>query len=169
MIKICKKYLRYLEYCKLLHDEKSRYDVSLLLNYWLYGMLTHIYGANSTEKIRTGFSALQLKWTYFDYRKINEPYHLKCKPNFEIVNHNDWDKRKKLYDYYVDYDILIGTEIGPIGPIAPGLVTGFEIEVIPQNSQIGTEVGHSVLTVAPVFIHQYVPDFASLEDTIKVL
>ncbi|SBS94082.1 PIR Superfamily Protein [Plasmodium ovale curtisi] len=108
MIKICKKYLRYLEYCKLLHDDNSLYKVSLLFNYWLYGMLTHIYGANSTDKIRAGFGALQYKWTYFDYYRKNEPHYLKCKPNFEIVNHNDWDKRKKLYDYYVDYDILFG-------------------------------------------------------------
>ncbi|SBS95856.1 PIR Superfamily Protein [Plasmodium ovale curtisi] len=108
VIKICKKYLRYLEYCKLLNDDNSLYKVSVLFNYWLYGVLTHIYGSNSTEKIRTGFSALQLKWTYFDYRRITEPYYLKCKPNFELVNHNDWDKRKKLYDYYVDYDILFG-------------------------------------------------------------
>ncbi|SBT83289.1 PIR protein, partial [Plasmodium ovale] len=108
MIKICKKYLRYLEYCKLLHDESSLDNVSTLFNYWLYGMLTHIYGANSTNKISAGFSALQFKWTYFNYRRRNEPYYLKCKPNFEIVNHNDWDKRKKLYDYYVDHDILFG-------------------------------------------------------------
>ncbi|SBT58389.1 PIR Superfamily Protein [Plasmodium ovale wallikeri] len=108
MIKICKKYLRYLEYCKSLYDDNSLYKVSVLFNYWLYGVLTHIYGSNSTEKIITGFSALQLKWTNFDYRRRSEPYYLKCKTNFELVNHNDWDKRKKLYDYYVDHDILVG-------------------------------------------------------------
>ncbi|SBT59264.1 PIR Superfamily Protein [Plasmodium ovale wallikeri] len=106
MIKICKKYLRYLEYCKLLHNENSLYKVSILFNYWLYGMLTHIYGANNTDKIITGFSALQLKWTYFDYSRINNQYYKKCKPELSMVNHHDWDKRKKLFDYYVDYDIL---------------------------------------------------------------
>ncbi|SBT56266.1 PIR Superfamily Protein [Plasmodium ovale wallikeri] len=109
MIKICKKYLRYLEYCKLLHDEISLDNVSILFNYWLYGMLTHIYGTNSTEKIRTGFSALQLKWTYFDYSRINNQYYKKCKPELSMVNHQDWDKRKKLYDYYVDYSTLYDT------------------------------------------------------------
>ncbi|SBT56027.1 PIR Superfamily Protein [Plasmodium ovale wallikeri] len=79
VVKICKKYLRYLEYCKLLNDDNSLYKVSVLFNYWLYGVLTHIYGSYSTEKIRTGFSALQIKWTYFDYRRRNEPYYLKCK------------------------------------------------------------------------------------------
>ncbi|SBS93723.1 PIR Superfamily Protein [Plasmodium ovale curtisi] len=118
----------------------NQYNVSTLFNYWLYSMLTHIYGANSTNKISASFSALQLKWTYFDYRRINEPYYLKCKPNFEIVNHNDWDKRKKLYDYYVDYDILIGHG------------TRSEKEVTSETSQIGTKVGQSVLGITPVLI-----------------
>ncbi|SBT53770.1 PIR Superfamily Protein [Plasmodium ovale wallikeri] len=107
MIKICKKYLRYLEYCKLLHAENALYKVSILFNYWLYSMLTHIYGANITDKIRAGFSALQLKWGYFYSIISNKPYYEKCKPKFSIVNHEDWDKRNKLYDYYVDSDILI--------------------------------------------------------------
>ncbi|SBT84852.1 PIR protein [Plasmodium ovale] len=108
MIKICKKYLRYLEYCKLLNDEISLDKVSILFNYWLYGMLTHIYGVNSTNKISAGVSALQFKWTYFDYSRINNQYYKKCKLELSTVNHQDWDKRKKLYDYYVDSDILIG-------------------------------------------------------------
>ncbi|SBT57906.1 PIR Superfamily Protein [Plasmodium ovale wallikeri] len=69
-------------------------------------MLTHIYGANNTDKIITDFSALQLKWTYFDYSRINNQYYKKCKPELSMVNHHDWDKRKKLFDYYVDYDTL---------------------------------------------------------------
>ncbi|SBT57501.1 PIR Superfamily Protein [Plasmodium ovale wallikeri] len=62
-------------------------------------MLTHIYGANNTDKIITDFSALQLKWTYFDYSRINNQYYKKCKPELSMVNHHDWDKRKKLFDY----------------------------------------------------------------------
>ncbi|SBT03044.1 PIR Superfamily Protein [Plasmodium ovale curtisi] len=108
MIGICKKFLRYLENCKYWYDEKSRYDVSILLNYWLYEKITDIYGPDNTDKISAGFSALQFVWGYFDYYRKDEPYYLKCKPNLEIVNHNDWDRRKKLYDYYVDYDILFG-------------------------------------------------------------
>ncbi|SBS89861.1 PIR Superfamily Protein [Plasmodium ovale curtisi] len=106
MIKICKKYLRYLEYCKLLHDEISLDNVSILFNYWLYGMLIHIYGCNSTNKISAGFSALQFKWGYFNNILANKPYYIKCKPELSMVDHEDWDKRKKLYDYYVDYDTL---------------------------------------------------------------
>ncbi|SBT58059.1 PIR Superfamily Protein [Plasmodium ovale wallikeri] len=90
----------------LLHDEISLDNVSILFNYWLCGMLTHIYGANNTDKIITDFSALQLKWTYFDYSRINNQYYKKCKPELSMVNHHDWDKRKKLFDYYVDYDTL---------------------------------------------------------------
>ncbi|SBT02164.1 PIR Superfamily Protein [Plasmodium ovale curtisi] len=91
-----------------MHDDNSLYKVSILFNYWLYGMLSYIYGANSTDKIRAGFGALQLKWTYFDYSRINNQYYKKCKPNLNMVYHSDWEKRKKLYDYYVDSDILIG-------------------------------------------------------------
>ncbi|SBT53329.1 PIR Superfamily Protein [Plasmodium ovale wallikeri] len=58
MIKICKNYLRYIEYCKLLNDDNSLYKVSVLFNYWLYGVLTRFYGFNSIEKIRTDFSTL---------------------------------------------------------------------------------------------------------------
>ncbi|SBT73553.1 Plasmodium vivax Vir protein, putative, partial [Plasmodium ovale] len=175
MIKICKKYLRYLEYCKLLHNENSLYKVSILFNYWLYGMLTHIYGANNTDKIITGFSALQLKWTYFDYSRINNQYYKKCKPELSMVNHHDWDKRKKLFDYYVDYDTLStmaksfdddcerssmqhasaseqDTEVGPHGPGEPGLASGSETEVTSETSQIGTKVGQSVLGITSVLL-----------------
>ncbi|SBS90011.1 PIR Superfamily Protein [Plasmodium ovale curtisi] len=120
MIKICKKYLSYLEYCRLLHDEKSRYD---------------------------------FLWGYFDYYRIDEPYYLKYKPNFEIVNHNDWDKRKKLYDYYVDSDILIGSEQDTVvGLDVPGLGTRSETEVTSEASQIGTKLDQSVLGITPVLL-----------------
>ncbi|KNA00916.1 hypothetical protein PVNG_05346 [Plasmodium vivax North Korean] len=32
--------------------------------------------------------------------------HNKCNPKFETVNHQDWENRNKLYDYYIDYDTL---------------------------------------------------------------
>ncbi|SBT57437.1 PIR Superfamily Protein [Plasmodium ovale wallikeri] len=69
MIKICKNYLRYIEYCKLLNDDNSLYKDSVFFNYWLYGVLTHIYGFNSTEQIRTRFSALQNIDDKCDYYK----------------------------------------------------------------------------------------------------
>ncbi|SBS91400.1 PIR Superfamily Protein [Plasmodium ovale curtisi] len=108
MIIICKKFLRYLEYCKLWNNEYYRYDITTLLNYWLYDKLTDIYGANNTDKISSAFASLQCMWGYVDSYKQNDPHNQKCKPILKMVNHNDWDKRKKLYDYYVDHDILFG-------------------------------------------------------------
>ncbi|SBT57523.1 PIR Superfamily Protein [Plasmodium ovale wallikeri] len=29
-----------------------------------------------------------------------------CKPNYEMFKHKDWDKRKELYEYYIDYTTI---------------------------------------------------------------
>ncbi|SBT01300.1 PIR protein [Plasmodium ovale] len=109
MIKICKLYLRYLENCEELNKEGFGYDVSILFNYWLYDKLTNIYGAKNDSKISLRFANLQYIWDYKNSHRINESYYQKCKPNLNMVHHSDWDKRKKLYDYYVDYSILYDT------------------------------------------------------------
>ncbi|GAB69890.1 CYIR protein, partial [Plasmodium cynomolgi strain B] len=103
---ICKKFVRYLETSMELNFVDPAYDVCILLNYWLYDKLTKIFpGENNSEYIRKAFGSLQLVWhnLYYYSGKSN---HNKCNPNFKTVNHQDWDKRKKLYDYYVDYDYL---------------------------------------------------------------
>ncbi|SBT00096.1 PIR Superfamily Protein [Plasmodium ovale curtisi] len=109
VIIICKKFLNFLENSVVLYDENAEYDVSILLNYWIYDKLIAIYGAKNIEKIRFAFSALQFAWDYYKYTPKNISYHNKCKPNFDVVNHQDWEKRKELYDYYVDYKTLHGT------------------------------------------------------------
>ncbi|VUZ95025.1 PIR protein [Plasmodium vivax] len=106
MIPICKKYLRFLATSKEWSGIFSGFDVSLLLNYWLYEKLNDIYGPDYNELIRFGFSALQLIWAYFDDSRIREQYYNNCKPLFEIVNHQEWKNRKKLFEYYVNYDTL---------------------------------------------------------------
>ncbi|SBT02465.1 PIR Superfamily Protein [Plasmodium ovale curtisi] len=106
MIKICEKYLRYLEDCELLNNQSFGYDVSILFNYWLYDKLTNIYGSNNDSKISLGFANLQYLWTYENYSKINESDYKKCKPDLKMVNHQDWEKRKQLYDYCVNYDYI---------------------------------------------------------------
>ncbi|KMZ77372.1 hypothetical protein PVIIG_05767 [Plasmodium vivax India VII] len=103
MILICKKYLRFLDKSKSWRNVDTGYNISLLLNYWLYEKLIGIYGPNNDELIRQGFSALQQKWDTFDSSIIHESYYEKCKPNLKMVNNTDWDKRKELYDYCVDY------------------------------------------------------------------
>ncbi|CAI7718363.1 Plasmodium vivax Vir protein, putative [Plasmodium vivax] len=106
MILICKKYLRFLDKSKSWRDVVFGYDISLLLNYWLYEKIIGIYGSDNDELIKQGFSALQQIWDIFDSSRSEESYYKKCKPNLKIVNHTDWDKRKELYDYCVDCDTL---------------------------------------------------------------
>lgn len=99
MIKICENFLRYLESCEALNNSSFSYDVSIPLNYWLYDKLTNIYKDNNTNEISIGFGILQLIWDKINYPKKHEPYYKKCKPNFNMVNHPELNKRKELYEY----------------------------------------------------------------------
>ncbi|SBS95894.1 PIR Superfamily Protein [Plasmodium ovale curtisi] len=57
---ICKRILRYLENNTVWVDKNSGYDVSILLNYWIYDELTDIFGAQSTsEKISSAFDVFK--------------------------------------------------------------------------------------------------------------
>ncbi|KMZ96174.1 hypothetical protein PVNG_06347 [Plasmodium vivax North Korean] len=109
MIPICNKYLRFLDTSITWGGLFTNIDVSLLLNYWLYDKLILIYGDKSDGKIETGFSALQGIWDTFDSSRRENSYYKKCKPEPNLVNHDDWVNRKKLYDYYVDFDTLFKT------------------------------------------------------------
>ncbi|SBS99968.1 PIR Superfamily Protein [Plasmodium ovale curtisi] len=109
MIEICKKYLRFLENSKIWNEGNPQYDISILLNYWIYENLIGIYGADDNGKINTGFSALQYVWQYYNYTPKIETYHQKCNPNIDVVNHPDWNKRKEFYDYCIDYNTLYVT------------------------------------------------------------
>ncbi|SCA60806.1 Plasmodium vivax Vir protein, putative [Plasmodium vivax] len=106
IIQICKKYLRFLDTSKEWIGLFSVYDVSLLLNYWLYEKLIGIYGEENNEDIILGFTDLQMKWGYPQSKRYYESYYQKCKPKLSIVNHKDWKNRKELYDYYVDFNHL---------------------------------------------------------------
>ncbi|KMZ77136.1 hypothetical protein PVIIG_05346 [Plasmodium vivax India VII] len=104
MILICKKYHRFLDKYLTWSKLNSKFDVSLLLSYWLLENLIKIYADRNSNAVIVGFSALQGIWAdFFDYRKIKETHIKNCKPERDIVNHEDWEKRKKLYEYYVDY------------------------------------------------------------------
>ncbi|SBS93832.1 PIR Superfamily Protein [Plasmodium ovale curtisi] len=103
---ICTKFLRYLKNCEVLNNGSYKYDVSRLLNYWVYEKLINIYGADNTEEIRLGFSKLQYAWSYQEFYPKKNPYYEKCKPNLDMVNHNDWKNRKELYDYCINYEFI---------------------------------------------------------------
>ncbi|SBT53081.1 PIR Superfamily Protein [Plasmodium ovale wallikeri] len=104
---ICKKYLRYLDKNKTAWNVVNpKYDVCILLNYWIYYKLAYHFGLNNTEDINKAFSSFQYLWSYSMSPLNIKLYSEKCKPNFELVKHNDWQKRKELYDYCVNYDSI---------------------------------------------------------------
>ncbi|KNA02257.1 hypothetical protein PVNG_04488 [Plasmodium vivax North Korean] len=106
MIPICKKYLRFLDTSKEWIELFSAYDVSLLINYWIYEKLIRIYGDKESNDFIMGFSDLQMMWGYFDYGRKRETYYKKCWPDPSKFIHDDWEKRKELYNYYVDSNYL---------------------------------------------------------------
>ncbi|KMZ83189.1 hypothetical protein PVBG_06025 [Plasmodium vivax Brazil I] len=106
MILICKKYLRFLNKSESWSGVFSFYDVSLLLNYWIYDELTKIYVDENTNEIDIGFGVLQGKWGKFNSRRRNKLYYENCRPEPTKVNHKDWQKRKELYDYCINYNYL---------------------------------------------------------------
>ncbi|KMZ88719.1 hypothetical protein PVBG_05665 [Plasmodium vivax Brazil I] len=108
LIRICKKYITYLETSKVLNFVRPDYDVCILLNYWLYEKLPEIFGfQDSLYDISLAFGSLQHIWNQlYHYPRTRVNYN-NCKPEYETDNHEDWINRKKLYDYYVDYNYLI--------------------------------------------------------------
>ncbi|KMZ81714.1 hypothetical protein PVIIG_05546 [Plasmodium vivax India VII] len=106
---ICRKYLRFLDTSKSWGEGVSGYDVSLLLNYWLYDKLTHIYLGTRINSIDVVFGALQLICSTFKPSRSQEEYYKKCKPELDIVNHTEWKKRKELYDYCINYELISQT------------------------------------------------------------
>ncbi|SBT02968.1 PIR Superfamily Protein [Plasmodium ovale curtisi] len=107
---ICKNILRYLDKYAASIDNKTEYDVCILLNYWIYDTLTEILGSeNTSKKINLAFGSLQWMWNYPVDALKRTAYYNKCQPNFDIVKHEDWKKRKELYEYYVDYKTILYT------------------------------------------------------------
>ncbi|SBS90336.1 PIR Superfamily Protein [Plasmodium ovale curtisi] len=104
---ICKKTLSYLEKSDVWDIPNSRYSSCILLNYWIYDKLNHILGDKYTSDV--AFGSLQLPWNYPMNNRSNIAYSNKCKDNFGMLNHDDWKKRKELYDYYVDIETLLST------------------------------------------------------------
>ncbi|SBT74475.1 Plasmodium vivax Vir protein, putative [Plasmodium ovale] len=99
---ICKKVLSYLEKTTIWNVQGSVYDTCLLLNFWIYDKLTQIFV--DKEKTNIAFGNFQtLLNNHTDYQK-NISADKKCKDKFDILNKEDWKKRKELYDYYIDYD-----------------------------------------------------------------
>lgn len=105
--RICEKLIRHLEKSPIWKLENPKYDVCRLLNYWIYDKLNDIFKTENTLRyINIAFGNLQGIWNNRYYYSRSRSHHDKCNLIFEIVDHQDWEKRKKLYDYCVDYDVL---------------------------------------------------------------
>ncbi|SCA82101.1 Plasmodium vivax Vir protein, putative [Plasmodium vivax] len=125
---ICKKSLRFIEKSPLWNTLNTSYDICLQVNYWIYSKLASILGSENTENIEITFGSFQ--WAGDDIMNTPEkiPYNERCKPDFKIFEEKDWDKRKQLYEYHVDYNYLL--------PMAQGYDDNCEyykkiIEIIP--------------------------------------
>ncbi|SBT73230.1 Plasmodium vivax Vir protein, putative, partial [Plasmodium ovale] len=106
MIRMSEKILSNLDNFTVLNTANSSYDVCPLFNYWIYDTLARIYGPENIEEIKIAFSSLQFIWDYLNYYPKNRTFYKKCKPSYNIDEHEDWKHRKQLYDYYVGYYYL---------------------------------------------------------------
>ncbi|SBT58700.1 PIR Superfamily Protein [Plasmodium ovale wallikeri] len=106
--KICRKYLRYLDKNFAVWNEvKNGHDICILMNYWIYNALTGIYGAeNDSNHINVAFGNLQLVSSKLVVDSNKKAFYDRCKPNYDMFKYHDWGKRKKLYEYYVDYTTI---------------------------------------------------------------
>ncbi|SBS98866.1 PIR Superfamily Protein [Plasmodium ovale curtisi] len=101
---ICKKFLRYLEKSAVWDIENPEYDVCLLLNYWVYDKLTHIFPDKYNKNI--AFGNFQTLFHNNTENLRSKSHNKNCTHKFNILNKDDWEKRKELYDYYIDYNTI---------------------------------------------------------------
>ncbi|VVA00349.1 PIR protein, partial [Plasmodium vivax] len=106
---ICQKTLRFIETSPLWTIRDTPYDLCLQVNYWLYYKIGSILGFDDNALIETTFAGYQLAGDNIMGTRSKGTYNERCKPDFDIFKEKDWDKRKKLYEYYVDYDTLFRT------------------------------------------------------------
>ncbi|SBT01428.1 PIR protein [Plasmodium ovale] len=109
MKKLCERVLKYLEKSSKWNANKTGYDDCVLLNFWVYNTIAK-YFSQDTSYINIAFSSIEKIWKYLVDDPYKEYFYQKCKPLFkENLNYDDWEKRKQLYDYYVDSDTLFKT------------------------------------------------------------
>ncbi|KNA00889.1 hypothetical protein PVNG_05816 [Plasmodium vivax North Korean] len=107
-IRLCKILLRFLENSSTrTNNLNSTHDQCLLFNYWIYGKLEERYKNQYNTKLVPIYGDLQAMWNSL-IDKPSKKYYNKCNPDNSIVNHRDWKKRRDLYDYCVNYQLLQG-------------------------------------------------------------
>ncbi|SBT01747.1 PIR Superfamily Protein, partial [Plasmodium ovale curtisi] len=103
---LCKIVLKYLEESTKWEKNKTEYDDCILLNYWLYDKLTK-YFVHDKSYINFAYGSIETIWSNLVTDIKERSYYNKCKPLFrEILIHDNWEKGKELYDYYVDFKTI---------------------------------------------------------------
>ncbi|SCA81981.1 Plasmodium vivax Vir protein, putative [Plasmodium vivax] len=106
---ICKKYLRYLAKSSYWKVPNPQFDVCRLLNYWMYDKLTDIFRDRKTsDSVNFALSDLQYIWEYTVKNRYINTYYKDCKPEFDFVDHTDWEKIRQLYEYNINYNDIKG-------------------------------------------------------------
>ncbi|SCA83791.1 Plasmodium vivax Vir protein, putative [Plasmodium vivax] len=106
-IRLCKILLRFLNDSSTRTDNINfANDDCIPFNYWMYGELSKKYINREPYKLIQSFAELQSIWNSLIENKSKLHYFNKCKPDFNIPQQDDWEKRKELYDYCVNYDTL---------------------------------------------------------------
>ncbi|CAG9482888.1 unnamed protein product [Plasmodium vivax] len=100
--KICARLLKYLE-SNTIPRNTDKYDVCILLNFWVYKKLFDTFHSKDISYVYQAFGKLQPIWNGFVDDKIKKSEHKKCRPISDLVLYGDWKERKELYEYYVDY------------------------------------------------------------------
>ncbi|GAB70044.1 hypothetical protein PCYB_007930, partial [Plasmodium cynomolgi strain B] len=105
---LCMQILKYLKTKDdILNNEKSPYDVCVLLNYATITRLNEIFGPHNAQNITLAWASLIYVWNSFVDDNFSKPLYKKCKPIDNILMY-DWHIRKILYDYFVDYSAIKG-------------------------------------------------------------
>ncbi|EDL42830.1 variable surface protein Vir4, putative [Plasmodium vivax] len=104
---VCKSLVKYLKTKYQPPDKEGfAYNDCILLNYWVYNRLVTIYGSRNSPKFFPAWGKLVYIWNTIISDQSKKFSHNKCKPDDNIVNHVDWEKRKQLYDYCVNYETI---------------------------------------------------------------
>ncbi|SCA81785.1 VIR protein [Plasmodium vivax] len=106
--RLCKILLRFLKSSSKLSDkDDSTYDDCILFNYWMYNEVARRNKYDYRSKVVRAFGELQTMWNSLIDDPLNTSYYDKCKPDFNLPQQDDWEKRKELYDYCVDLEPIV--------------------------------------------------------------
>ncbi|GAW84424.1 variable surface protein [Plasmodium gonderi] len=107
--KLCTKMVKFLKTRNTEVDRsKFSFDDCILFNYWIYEELSKFYNSYNHTKEFLAFGNLQRIWNDVIGNHSIKSSSNNCEPYFKIYSEQDWQKRKKLYEFCVHYDTIRG-------------------------------------------------------------